>query len=61
MTVPYDLDLGQVAVFLDFENLVLGAGGLIGHSDPIPTEALTWLCRRFGNASIRRAWTRPTL
>lgn len=48
----------QVALFVDFENLVLGAGrGLPGHAaDPVPTAALTWLCRGYGNASIRRAY-----
>lgn len=50
--------LAQVALFVDFENLVLGAGrGLPGHAaDPVPTAALTWLCRGYGNASIRRAY-----
>lgn len=61
--VPYDDDAGRVAVFLDFENLVFGAGqGLPGHHDPIPAKALAWLCRGFGNASIRRAyadWANP--
>ncbi|MBX7270049.1 NYN domain-containing protein [Micromonospora sp. Llam7] len=48
----------RVAVFIDFENLVCGAGkGLPGQSDPIPATALTYLCRGFhGNASIRRAY-----
>ena len=48
----------RAAVFLDFENLVLGAGaGLPGQSDPVPTEALKLLCHGFyGNASIRRAY-----
>ena len=48
----------RVAVYIDFENLVLGAGrGLPGQSDPIPASALTVLCRGFyGNASIRRAY-----
>ncbi|WP_092558051.1 NYN domain-containing protein [Actinoplanes derwentensis] len=48
----------RVAVFLDFENLVCGAGkGLPGQSDPIPAAALTLLCRGFyGNASIRKAY-----
>ncbi|MDQ3151421.1 MAG: NYN domain-containing protein [Actinomycetota bacterium] len=62
--VPYGDDAGRVAVFLDFENLVLGAGqGLPGHDEPIPAKALAWLCRGFGNASIRRAyadWTKVT-
>lgn len=47
----------QVALFLDFENLVLGAASsLPGRVEPVPAEALTWLCRAYGNASIRRAY-----
>lgn len=47
----------QVALFLDFENLVLGAASsLPGCAEPVPAEALTWLCRAYGNASIRRAY-----
>ncbi|HWR45998.1 MAG TPA: NYN domain-containing protein [Pseudonocardiaceae bacterium] len=47
----------QVALFLDFENLVLGAtGSLPGRAEPVPAKALTWLCRAYGNASIRRAY-----
>lgn len=48
----------RVAVFIDFENLVCGAGkGLPGQSEPIPAKALTHLCRGFyGNASIRKAY-----
>ena len=48
----------RVAVFIDFENLVCGAGkGLPGQSEPIPAKALTLLCRGFyGNASIRKAY-----
>lgn len=54
----------RAAVFIDFENLVCGAGkGLPGQSDPVPAKALTHLCRGFyGNASIRRAyadWANP--
>ena len=54
----------RVAVYLDFENMVHGAGaGLPGQSEPIPAAALTQLCRGFyGNASIRRAyadWASP--
>jgi hypothetical protein len=46
-----------VAVFVDFENLVLGAGkGLPGQANPVPYAALTRLCRDYGNASIRRAY-----
>ncbi|XVS66009.1 NYN domain-containing protein [Actinosynnema sp. CA-299493] len=52
-----------MAVFLDFENLVLGAANeLEGASEAVPTDALAWLCRGFGNASIRRAyadWANP--
>jgi NYN domain/OST-HTH/LOTUS domain len=47
----------QVALLLDFENLVLGAASsLPGRVEPVPAEALTWLCRAYGNASIRRAY-----
>ena len=53
----------QVAVFIDLENLALGAGeNLPGQADPIPYKALELLCRDYGNASIRRAyadWSRP--
>ncbi|WP_181063502.1 NYN domain-containing protein [Nocardia nova] len=45
-----------VAVFLDFENLVLGAGGNGQGDKAIPSSALRWLCRGFGNASVRRAY-----
>ncbi|MGO1053052.1 NYN domain-containing protein [Crossiella sp. CA198] len=56
--VPYRETDGAVAVFLDFENLVLGAGVGAGGPgpEPIPDTALRWLCRGFGNASIRRAY-----
>lgn len=57
--VPYDPAAGRVAVFLDFENLV---SGLPGRKEPIPATALAWLCRGFGDASIRRAyanWANP--
>jgi uncharacterized protein (TIGR00288 family) len=48
---------GQVAVFLDFENLVLGAGqGLPRQATPVPYEALSRLCQDYGNASVRRAY-----
>jgi len=47
----------QVAVFVDFENLVLGAvKELPGQANPAPYEALTRLCRGYGNASVRRAY-----
>jgi uncharacterized LabA/DUF88 family protein len=53
----------QVAVFIDLENLALGAGeDLPGEADPIPYKALERLCRDYGNTSIRRAyadWSRP--
>jgi uncharacterized LabA/DUF88 family protein len=59
-----DASLGdQVAVFIDLENLALGAGeDLPGQADPIPYKALELLCRDYGNTSIRRAyadWSRP--
>lgn len=54
--VPYRDTDGAVAVFLDFENLVLGVGAGVAHGEPIPDAALRWLCRGFGNASIRRAY-----
>jgi len=47
----------QVAVFVDFENLVLGAiKELPDQANPAPYEALTRLCRGYGNASVRRAY-----
>jgi uncharacterized LabA/DUF88 family protein len=53
----------QVAVFIDLENLALGAGqDLPGEADPIPYKALERLCRDYGNTSIRRAyadWSKP--
>jgi uncharacterized LabA/DUF88 family protein len=52
-----------VAVFIDLENLALGAGeNLPGQADPIPYKALEMLCRDYGNTTIRRAyadWSRP--
>jgi uncharacterized LabA/DUF88 family protein len=57
------LPTDQVAVFIDLENLALGAGeDLPGEADPIPYKALERLCRDYGNTSIRRAyadWSRP--
>jgi hypothetical protein len=42
---------GQVAVFIDFENLVLGAGTrLPGQANPVPYAALT---------RLRALWRRP--
>jgi uncharacterized LabA/DUF88 family protein len=53
----------QVAVFIDLENLALGAGeDLPKQAEPIPFKALELLCRDYGNATIRRAyadWSRP--
>ncbi len=53
--------MDQVALYLDFENLVIGAAVLPG-DNPVPYKALELLCRDYGNAAIRRAyadWTRP--
>lgn len=37
---------GPTALYCDFENLVLGAGtGPAGQTNPVPTTAVTWLCR----------------
>lgn len=48
---------GPTALYCDFENLVLGAGTTpAGQANPVPTKAVTWLCRWYGNASIRRAY-----
>jgi uncharacterized LabA/DUF88 family protein len=53
----------QVAVFVDFENLVIGAvEELPDQVNSAPYEALTRLCRGYGNASVRRAyadWANP--
>ncbi len=53
----------SVGVYVDFENLVCGAGrGLPGRANPVPYEAITRLCRDYGNAVIRRAyadWANP--
>jgi len=53
----------MVAVFIDLENLALGAGeDLPGQAGPIPYKALELLVRDYGNATIRRAyadWSRP--
>src|ERR1700745_1131166 len=53
----------QVAVFVDFENLVIGAvKELPDQVNSEPYEALTRLCRGYGNASVRRAyadWANP--
>lgn len=45
-----------VAVFLDFENLVYGAGtGVPDRASPVPYAAITHLCRDYGQRAIRRA------
>lgn len=59
-----DMSLGdQVAVFIDLENLAVGAKeDLPGQADPLPYKALELLVRDYGNATIRRAyadWSRP--
>lgn len=55
--------MDQVAVLIDFENLVIGAeGSLPGHSDPVPYAAIELVCSDYGNAAIRRAyadWAKP--
>jgi uncharacterized LabA/DUF88 family protein len=60
---PQAVPGNQVAVFIDLENLALGAGeDLPGEADPIPYKALERLCRDYGSTSIRRAyadWSRP--
>lgn len=56
--------MSQVAVFIDFENLVLGAEATLpGTVNPVPYAALDLLTRDFGNAAIRRAyadWSVPS-
>src|ERR1700679_431165 len=53
----------QVAVFVDFENLVIGAvKELPDQANPAPYEALTRLCRGYGTEAVRRAyadWANP--
>lgn len=50
-------------VYVDFENLVCGAGrGLPGRAKPVPYTTITRLCRDYGNAVICRAyadWANP--
>ena len=47
----------QVAVFVDFENLVLGAvKELPDQANPAPYEAIDRLCRGYGTATVRRAY-----
>ena len=49
--------MDQVAVFIDFENLALGAEDTLpGRTNPVPYAALELLCRDYGNAAIRRAY-----
>lgn len=54
---PWTANTG--ALFLGFENLVLGAGGGQAGSGPIPQSAVSWLCRGFGNTAIRHAGRLP--
>ena len=53
----------QVALFIDFENLAIGAEETLpGRTNPVPYEALELLCRDYGNAAVRRAyadWSKP--
>lgn len=53
----------RLALFLDFENLVLGAiTSLPDRAEPVPAKALTWLCRAYGPTTTRRAyadWSDP--
>jgi uncharacterized protein (TIGR00288 family) len=60
-TGPGNVD--QVAVFIDFENLAIGAANsLPDQANPVPYAALELVCRDYGNASIRRAyadWAKP--
>ncbi|MFK0249711.1 NYN domain-containing protein [Amycolatopsis azurea] len=47
----------QVAVFIDFENLAIGAANTLPDQvNPVPYAALEMVCRDYGNASIRRAY-----
>ncbi|OXM50369.1 NYN domain-containing protein [Amycolatopsis thailandensis] len=47
----------QLALLLDFENVVLGAGATLPDRDePVPANAVTWLCRAYGPTTIRRAY-----
>ena len=50
-------------MYVDFENLVCGAGrGRPRRANPVPYEAITRLCRDYGNAVLRRAyanWASP--
>lgn len=57
-TESHDVRIEQAALFIDFENLVLGASGslLPGQDDPVPSPALELLCRDFGTTTVRRAY-----
>ncbi|MGW7530865.1 NYN domain-containing protein [Amycolatopsis sp. NPDC054798] len=61
VTIPGNTD--QAAVFIDFENLAIGAANSLPDQDnPVPYAALELVCRDYGNASIRRAyadWAKP--
>lgn len=47
----------QVALLLDFENLVLGAtASLPDRAEPVPADALKALCHVYGPTTIRRAY-----
>jgi uncharacterized LabA/DUF88 family protein len=47
----------QVALLLDFENLVLGAtASLPDRAEPLPAAALKCLCHAYGPTTIRRAY-----
>ncbi|GAA3118677.1 NYN domain-containing protein [Planomonospora alba] len=49
--------MDQVALFIDFENLAVGAKeNLPPQADPVPFHALELLCRKYGNTSVRRAY-----
>lgn len=53
----------RLGLFIDFENLVLGATASLPERDePVPARALTWLCRAYGPTTTRRAyadWSDP--
>lgn len=47
----------QVALLLDFENLVLGAtASLPDRTEPLPAAAIKGLCHAYGPTTIRRAY-----
>ncbi|RSD16300.1 NYN domain-containing protein [Amycolatopsis eburnea] len=47
----------QVAIFIDFENLAIGAANsLPDQANPVPYAALELVYRDYSNASIRRAY-----